>query len=55
MIRASLPKYPELIINLMVSMSTKVLVMHANLSETGGGTAVKQVSLFFVRAFTSAR
>ena len=39
-------EYPELIINLMVSMSTKVLVMHANLSETGGGTAVKQVSLF---------
>ena len=37
---------PELIINMMVSMSTKVLVMHANLSETGGGTAVKQVSLF---------
>ena len=32
-------EYPELIINLMVSMSTKVLVMHANLSETGGGTA----------------
>ena len=27
-------------------MSTKVLVMHANLSETGGGTAVKQVCLF---------
>jgi len=39
-------EYPELIINLMVSMSTKVLVMHANLSETGGGTAVKQASLF---------
>ena len=39
-------RFPGTLLNLMVSMSTKVLVMHANLSETGGGTAVKQVSLF---------
>lgn len=38
--------YPHLIVNLMTSMSTKVLIMHVSLSDTGGSTAVKQVSRF---------
>lgn len=39
-------EYPELIINMMTSMSTKVLVMHASLSDTGVTPAIRQVCRF---------
>lgn len=40
--------HPELVINLMISLSTKTLTMHASLSNTGNSSSLAQVSRFLL-------
>lgn len=45
---AFVKKYPEMIINLMISMGTKLLIMHVGMSDKGDGTAQRQVCRYLL-------